>query len=49
MGVRKISSHAPGMRKHIWLKVFLNKPLQECRDVRESQVSTNYNKKVIAI
>ena len=49
MGVRKTSSDIPGMCEHIWLKVFLNKLMQECRDVRKSQVPTNYNKKVIAI
>ena len=49
MDVRKTSTKIPGMCKHIWLKVFLNKLIQECRDVRKSQVSTNYNKKVIAI
>ena len=49
MGVRKTLSDIHGMCEHIWLKVFLNKPMQECRDVRKSQVSTNYSKKVIAI
>ena len=49
MGVRKTSSNISGMCRHIWLKVFLNKPMQECRDVRKFQVSTHYNKKVIAI
>ena len=46
MGVKKTSSDIPGMCKHIWLKLFLNKPVQDCRDVRKSQVSTNYNKKL---
>ena len=45
MGVKKASSDIPRMCQHIWLKLFLNKPMQECRDVRESQESTNYNKK----
>ena len=49
MGVRKTSSDIQGMCKHIWLKIFLNKSMQECRGVRKSQVSTTYNKKVIAI
>ena len=49
MGVGKNSSDIQGMCKHIWLKIFLNKSMQEYRDVRKSQVSTNYNKKVIAI
>ena len=49
MGVRKTSSDIQRMCKHIWLKIFLNKSMQECRDVRKSQVSTTYNKKVIAI
>ena len=49
MGVRKTSSDIQGMCTHIWLKIFLNKSMQECRDVRKSQVSTTYNKKVIAI
>ena len=49
MGVRKTSSVIQGMCKHIWLKIFLNKSMQECRDVRKSQVSETYNKKVIAI
>ena len=34
MGVRKTSSDIQGMCEHIWLKVLLNKPMQECRDVR---------------
>ena len=46
MGVRKTSSNIQGMCKHIWLKIFLNKSMQECRDVRKSQVSTTYNKKL---
>ena len=49
MGVRKTSSDIQGMCIYIWLKIFLNKSMQECRDVRKSQVSTTYNKKVIAI
>ena len=49
MGVRKISYNIPETGKHIWLKVFLNKPIKKFRDVRKSQVSTSYNKKVIAI
>ena len=49
MGVRTTLSNIPGTRKHIWLKVFSNKPMQECRDVRKSQVSTTENKKVIAV
>ena len=49
MGVRKTSSDIHRMCKHIWLKIFLNKSMQDCRDVRKSQVSTTYNKKVIAI
>ena len=49
MGVRKTSFKIPGTRKHIWLKVFSNKPTQECRDARKSQISTTYNKKVIAV
>ena len=43
MGVRKTSSDIQGMCKHIWLKIFLNKSMQKCRDVRKSQVSTTYN------
>ena len=46
---RKTSFDISGMCKHIWLKVFLNKPMQKCKDVRKSQISTNHNKKVIAI
>ena len=38
MGVRKTSSDIQEMCKHIWLKIFLNKSMQECRDVRKSQV-----------
>ena len=38
MGVRKTSSYIQGMCKHIWLKIFLNKSMQECRDVRKSKV-----------
>ena len=49
MGVRKTSCDISGICTHIWLKVFLNKPMQECRDVRKSQVSTHHNKKVTAI
>ena len=49
MGVRKTSSDKQGMCEHVWLKVFLNKPMQECRDVKKSQVSTNYSKKAIVI
>ena len=49
MGVRKTSSNIPGTREHIWLNVFSNKPMQECKDVRKSQVSTTYLKIVIAI
>ena len=49
VGVRKTSSDIPGMCTHIWLKVFMNKPMQEFRDVRKFQVSTNYNKKVSLI
>ena len=49
MGVRKTSSDIQGMCKQIWLKIFLNKFMQECRDVRKSQVSATYNKKIIAI
>ena len=49
MGVRKTSSDIQEMCKHIWLKIFLNKSMQECRDVRKCQVCTTYNKKVIAI
>ena len=30
MGVRKTLSNIPGKRKHIWLKVFSNKPMEEC-------------------
>ena len=48
MGVRKNSSIISRTRKHIWLKVFLLKLMQECRDGRKFQVSTTYNKKVIA-
>ena len=36
MSVRKISSNIPETCEHIWLKVFLNQPMQECRDVRKS-------------
>ena len=46
VGMRKTSCNIPGMCTHIWLKVFMNKPMQECRDVRKFQVSTNNNKKV---
>ena len=49
VGVRKTSCDIQERCKHIWLKVFLNKPMQECRDVRKSRVSTNHSKKVIAI
>ena len=49
MDVTKTSSNIQGMCKHIWLKIFLNKSMQECRDIRKSQVSMSYNKKVIAI
>ena len=49
IGVRKTSPDLLRMCKHIGLKVFLNKLMQECRVVRKSQVSSNYNKKVIAI
>ena len=35
MGVRKTLSDIQGMCKHIRLKVFLNKPMPECRDVRK--------------
>ena len=49
MGVRKTSSDIQGMCKHIWLKIFLNKSMQICRDVRKSQISTTYNKKVIKL
>ena len=46
MGVRKTLSDIQGMCKHIWLKIFLNKSMQECSDVRKSHVSTTYKKKL---
>ena len=46
MGVKKTSSDIQEMCKHIWLKIFLNKSMQKCRDVRKSQVCTTYNKKL---
>jgi len=49
MGVRKTSSDIPRMCKHIWPKIFLKKPMQECRDARKFQVSTTNNKEVTAI
>ena len=49
MGVRKTSLNEPIMCKHIWRKIFLNKSMQECRDVRKFEVSMTYKKKVIAI
>ena len=49
MGVGKTLFDIPGMQPHIWLQVLLNEPMQECRDVRKSQVYMTYNKKVIVI
>ena len=49
MGVRKNLSNISRTRKHIWLKVFSHKPMQKCRDVRKSQVSTTYKKKLSLI
>ena len=34
--VKKTKSNIPATRQHIWLKLFLNKPLRGCRDVRKS-------------
>ena len=49
MGVGKTLFDILGIQPRNWLQVLLNELMQECRDVRMSQVYTTYNKKVIVI
>ena len=42
-GCKKNFSNTSEMCKHIWLKVFLNKTTQKCRDAKKFQVSVILN------